>query len=79
MKAYKIVLIWFLGVFGLLFSTVWLMITLATAPMLPPPTLYECPCESEELIKDVVRHTNKDGMKSVTTFVDVKGCLIVKE
>jgi hypothetical protein len=43
------------------------------------PTLYECPCESEELIKDVVRHTNKDGMKSVTTFVDVKGCLIVKE
>jgi hypothetical protein len=45
----------------------------------PTPTLYECPCESEELIKDVVRHTNKDGMKSVTTFVDVKGCLIVKE
>jgi hypothetical protein len=48
-------------------------------PPEPTPTLYECPCESEELIKDVVRHTNKDGMKSVTTFVDVKGCLIVKE
>jgi hypothetical protein len=48
-------------------------------PPTPTPTLYECPCESEELIKDVVRHTNKDGMKSVTTFVDVKGCLIVKE
>ena len=45
----------------------------------PTPTLYECPCESEELIKDVVRHTNKDGMKSVTTFVDVKGCLIVND
>jgi hypothetical protein len=49
------------------------------ATLEPTPTLYECPCESEELIKDVVRHTNKDGMKSVTTFVDVKGCLIVKE
>jgi hypothetical protein len=48
-------------------------------PRPPTPTLYECPCESKELIKDVVRHTNKDGMKSVTTFVDVKGCLIVKE
>ena len=48
-------------------------------PIKPTLTLYECPCESEELIKDVVRHTNKDGMKSVTTFVDVKGCLIVKE
>jgi hypothetical protein len=79
MRVPAIVVIWLLSVFGLLFFTVWLMITLATVPIPPPPTLYECPCESEEIVKDVVRHTNKDGIKSVTTFVDVKGCLIVKE
>jgi hypothetical protein len=61
-------------------AAVWLSLnTMAVMEVLAPPTLYECPCESKELIKDVVRHTNKDGMKSVTTFVDVKGCLIVKE
>jgi hypothetical protein len=62
-----------------LFVSVWMAILVTPLIVKPEPTLYECPCESEELIKDVVRHTNKDGMKSVTTFVDVKGCLIVKK
>ena len=64
---------------GSLFTGAWIVIIVIALTSEPTPTLYECPCESEELIKDVVRHTNKDGMKSVTTFVDVKGCLIVKE
>jgi hypothetical protein len=47
-------------------------------PTKPPATLYECPCEASEVVNDVVRHTNKKGMSSVTTFIDVKDCLIVK-
>ena len=46
-------------------------------PVKPPPTLYECPCEASEVVNDVVRHTNKNGMPSVTTFIDIKDCLIV--
>ena len=44
---------------------------------LAPATLYECPCEASEVVNDVVRHTNKNGMPSVTTFIDIKDCLIV--
>jgi hypothetical protein len=46
-------------------------------PEFQPPTLYECPCEVSEVVKDVIRHTNKEGTSSVTTFVDIKDCLIV--
>lgn len=43
---------------------------------LPDPiTTYECPCELSQLKTDVVRHTNKDGIETVTTYIEIKDCI----
>ena len=41
-----------------------------------PSTTYECPCEVEQVVTDVIRHTNKDGMQTITTYIDVKDCIL---
>lgn len=40
-----------------------------------PPTTYECPCEVEQIVTDVISHTNKDDMTTVTTYIDVSKCV----
>lgn len=40
-----------------------------------PRTTYECPCELSQLETDVLRHTNKDGIETVTTYIDIKDCI----
>jgi len=47
-------------------------------PIVFPPdpiTTYECPCELSQLETDVVRHTNKDGIETITTYIDIKDCI----
>jgi len=54
-----------------------ILIKVANPTLFQPPhtTTYECPCEVDQLVTDVVRHTNKDGMTTVTTYIEIKDCI----
>ena len=43
-----------------------------------PISTFECPCEVDAIVTDVIKHTNKEGLTTVTTYVDVSNCVGVK-
>ena len=47
-------------------------------PQPKPLSTLECPCEADLLVKDVIKHTNKEGMTTVTTYLDVSKCVGLK-
>ena len=43
-----------------------------------PISTFECPCEVDAIVKDVIKHTNKEGLTTVTTYLDVSKCVGLK-
>ena len=43
-----------------------------------PISTFECPCEVDAIVTDVIKHTNKEGLTTVTTYVDVSKCVGLK-
>ena len=67
----------FLYILGLLLgSLITLIVIEDTQP--EPLSTFECPCEVDAIVTDVIKHTNKEGLTTVTTYVDVSKCVGLK-